>query len=63
MGLCVFSWPISLVMIIIIKSEVWTISYCLGLGHETMVCILCVYVLMESLSYDKLMINFDMSPM
>ena len=42
-GLCVFSLPISLVMleriyilclIIIIKSsEVWTITHCLGLGH------------------------------
>ena len=45
-GLYVFSLPISLVMIeriyilcriIIIKSEVWTITHCLGLGHETMV--------------------------
>ena len=45
-GLCVFSLPISFVMIeriyilcliIIIKSEVWTITHCLGLGHETMV--------------------------
>ena len=45
-GLFVFSLPISLVMtertyilclIIIIKSEVWTITHCLGLGHETMV--------------------------
>ena len=46
MGLYVFSFPISLVMIerihircliIIIKSEVWTITHCLGLGHETIV--------------------------
>ena len=47
-GLCFFfSLPISLVMIeriyilcliIIVKSEVWTITHCLGLGHETMVC-------------------------
>ena len=46
-GLCVFSLPISFVMIeriyilrliIIIQSEVWTIAHCLGLGHETMVC-------------------------
>ena len=42
-GLYVFSLPISLVMIeriyilcliIIIKSEVWTITYCLEVGHE-----------------------------
>ena len=46
-GLCVFSLPISFVMIesiyilcliIIIKSEVWSITHCLGLGHERMVC-------------------------
>ena len=52
-GLYVFSLPISLVMIeiiyilcliIIIKSEVWTITHCLGLGHETMVCAVCLFV-------------------
>ena len=52
-GLCVFSLPISFVMIeriyilcliIIIKSEVWTITHCLGLGHETMVCALCLSI-------------------
>ena len=52
-GLCVFSLPISFVMIeriyilcliIIIKSEVWTITYCLGLGHETMVCAVCLSI-------------------
>ena len=52
-GLCVFSLPIFLVMIermyilcliIIIKSEVWTISHCLGLGRETMVCAVCLSI-------------------
>ena len=52
-GLCVFSLPIPLVMneriyilclIIIIKSEVWTIIHCLGLGHETMVCAVCLSI-------------------
>ena len=52
-GLCVFSLPISLVMIeriyilcliIIIKSEVWTITHCLGLGHETMVSAVCLSI-------------------
>ena len=51
-GLYVFSLPISLVMIeriyilclIIIKSEVWTINHCLGLGHETMVSAVCLYI-------------------
>ena len=53
-GLWVFSLPTSLVMIgriyilcliTIIKSEVWTINHCLGLGHETMVCAVCLSVL------------------
>ena len=53
MGLCVFSLPISFVMIeriyilcliIIIKSEVWTITHCLGWGHETMVCAVCLSI-------------------
>ena len=51
MGLCVFSLPISLVMI----EMIYTLSYyhhqigsmnyypCLGLGHETMVCAVCLY--------------------
>ena len=52
-GMCVFSLPISFVMIeriyilcliIIIKSEVWTITHCLGLGHETMVCAVCISI-------------------
>ena len=51
MGLCVFSLPISLVMveriyilwlIIITKSDVWTIIHCLGSGHETMVYAVCL---------------------
>ena len=56
MGLCVFSLPISFVMIeriymlcliIIIKSEVWTITHCLGLGHETMVCAVCLSIFLS----------------
>ena len=52
-GLYVFSLPISLVMIeriyilclfIIIKSEMWTIIHCLGLGHETMVSAVCLSI-------------------
>ena len=55
-GLCVFSLPIPLVMIeriyilcliIIIKSEVWTITHCLGLGHETMVCTVCLFIFLS----------------
>ena len=35
---------IFLCLIIIIKSEVWTIIHCLGLGHETMVCAICLFI-------------------
>ena len=35
---------ILLCLIIIIKWEVWTIIHCLGLGHETMVCAVCVFI-------------------
>ena len=31
-----------LYLIIIIKPEVWIINHCLGLGHETMVCTVCL---------------------
>ena len=55
-GLCVFSLPISLViertyilyLIMIIKSELWTITHCLGLGHETMVCAVCRSVFLQT---------------
>ena len=53
-GLYVFSLPISLVMIeriymytcliVIIKSEVWTITHCLGLGRETLVSAVCLSI-------------------
>ena len=52
-GLCVFSLPISLVkieriyilcLIIIIKSEKWTIIHCLGLRLKTMVCAACLSI-------------------
>ena len=33
-----------LCLIIIIKSEVWTITHCLGLGHETMVPAVCLSI-------------------
>ena len=48
---CVFSvypfplWWLSdyiLCLIIIIEPEVWTSIHCLGLGHETMVCAVCL---------------------
>ena len=53
MGLYVFSLPISAVkteriyilrLIILSKSEVWSITHCLGLGHETMVSAVCLSI-------------------
>ena len=40
-------WIYILCLIIIIKSEVWTITHCLGLGHETMVCTVCLSVFLS----------------
>ena len=34
----------TLCLIIIIESEVWTIIHCVGLGHETMVCAVCLSI-------------------
>ena len=51
--LCVLSLPIPFVtieriyilcLISIIKSEVWTITHCSGLGHETMICGVCLSI-------------------
>ena len=35
-----------LYLIITIKSEVWSVCFCLGLGHKIMVCTVSYYVLM-----------------
>ena len=37
-------------LIIIIKSEVWTIIDCLGLGHETMVCAVCFSIYSQDMT-------------
>ena len=51
MGLWVFSLPFSLLMIVrmivhhlivIIKSKIWIISYCLGLGNDAIACAVCL---------------------
>ena len=34
-------------LIIIIKSEVWTITHCLGLSHETMMCAVCLSIFLQ----------------
>ena len=45
-------------LIIIIKSEVSTITHCLGLGHETMVsCPLYVFIYSYSYRFSVQMIN------
>ena len=36
-----------LCLIVIIKSELWTITHCLGLGHETMVCAVCLSIFLS----------------
>ena len=58
-GLCVFSLLIFFLMIeriyilcliIIIKTGVWTITHCLGLGHETMVCAVCLSIFLTNIA-------------
>ena len=54
-GLCVFSSPFSLVIVricvlyllIIIKSEVWPICHCLGVGHEIMVHAVWLFIFLS----------------
>ena len=43
----------------LIKSEVWTITHCLGLGHETMVCGVCLSIFLWS-AYDlkQVLLNY-----
>ena len=69
-GLCVFRLPTPLLtmerisiyiyilcLIIIIKSEVWTIIHCLGLGHETMVCAVCLSIFLITITITSLLIQ------
>ena len=53
---CVFSVHIFLMMIVRIrvlylitniKSEMWPICHCIGLGHEAMVCALCIFYIFK----------------
>ena len=48
-----------LYLIIIIKPEVWIINHCLGLGHETMVCAVCLtmFLLRTEISWRRPMWN------
>ena len=57
-GLCAVSLPIPLVMIgriyilcliITIKSEVWTITHCLWLGHEKIVWAVCLSIVLSGI--------------
>ena len=42
---CIFFY---LIIIIIIKSEVWNMCHCLWLGHETMVCAVCLSMFLHT---------------
>ena len=62
MGLCVFSLPIPLVMImtlrvrypiIIIKSEIWIVCYWLEWSHETVVCAVYLSMLYRNVRMDQ----------
>ena len=62
-GLYVFSLPISLVMIeriyklcliIIVKSEAWTITHCLGLGHDTVASAVCLSIFLLEHFFEKI---------
>ena len=39
------------ILIIIIKLEVWTITHCLGLGQETMMCAVCLSIFLHYMQY------------
>ena len=68
MGLCDLILPISPVMIariyilcliiIIIKSEVWTIIHCLGLSDETIVCAVCLSIFLLQ-AESRILIEMD----
>ena len=48
---------------IITKSETWIFSRCWGLGHESMVCTLCIAIFLSlSNSYTQLTYTQDMPP-
>ena len=68
MGLCIFCLPNYLMMIVkirvlylvtIIKSEVWPIWHCLSVAHETMFCVvyLFIFLWMQLLSH-VIILNF-----
>ena len=44
-GLCVFSLPIYLMLIV--RLHVWPICHCLGLCYETMICAVCLSILFD----------------
>ena len=41
-------------IIIIIKSEVWTSIHCLRLGHETMVCAICLFIFLSYIDWNRI---------
>ena len=51
----------TLCLIIIIKSEVWTIIHCYGLGNETMVCAVCLFIFLWCYLYTFLFHHYNIS--
>ena len=52
--ICIY---IYILCLIIIKSEVWTISHCLGSGYETMVCAVCLSIFLWRISNPQLYVQ------
>ena len=52
---------ILLCLIIIIKSEVWTVIHCLRLGQETMLCAVCLFIFLYSIYIKRGEIQMDTS--
>ena len=50
-----------LCLVIIIKSEVWTITHCLGLGHATIVCAVCLSVFLWTVKVKRNQWNIEIS--
>ena len=53
-----WSWECVLDLIIIIKPEVWIINHCLGLGHDTMVCAVCLTMFLSVLRQNDTAASF-----
>ena len=50
-----------LCLIIIIKSEILTITHCLGLGHETILCAMCASIFLHNATFHLILISMHIS--